>query len=144
MLKRQGDQYYGYCNYPYVIDNIIELTNSPYGTDWYYYFYNWDVTPLPCESPMTSHEVVVVTCASIDEVVINVDIYPNPTRDLLNIDLGQNPESTVVLYNVLGEEVLRETAKNNTTISLKELPKGLYSVRVWNNNGAYKEQIVLQ
>ena len=144
MLKRQGDQYYGYCNYPYVIDNIIELTNSPYGTDWYYYFYNWDVTPLPCESPMTSHEVVVVTCASIDEVVINVDIYPNPTRDLLNIDLGQNPESTVVLYNVLGEEILRETAKNNTTLSLKELPKGLYSVRVWNNNGAYKEQIVLQ
>ena len=50
MLKRQGDQYYGYCNYPYIIDNVVELKNSPYGNDWYYYFYNWDVSTLACES----------------------------------------------------------------------------------------------
>ena len=60
LLKRQGSQYNGYCNYPYTIDNIVQLKNSPYGTDWYYYFYNWYVEPnYLCESLLAEQQIVV-------------------------------------------------------------------------------------
>ena len=64
----------------------MELKNSPYGNDWYYYFYNWDVNPLACESPLTPYEITVVSCASVDENVLSVKIYPNPTTEIITID----------------------------------------------------------
>ena len=122
MLKRQGDQYYGYCNYPYSIDNVVELKNSPYGNDWYYYFYNWDVEPVSCESPLVSYEIAVVSCASINEKLVGVQIYPNPTSGLVTIDGVTN--GVFYLTNMLGEVVLSSEITENTYVSLDLLSKG--------------------
>jgi len=31
-------------NYPYQFDDILEITSSEYGTDYYYYFYDWNIS----------------------------------------------------------------------------------------------------
>lgn len=48
-------------NYPYEIANTIALTGSPFGSTYYYYFYNWEInTPgFTCESPRVPVEVLV-------------------------------------------------------------------------------------
>ena len=142
MLKRQGDQYYGYCNYPYVIDNVVELKNSPYGTDWYYYFYNWDVEPVACESPLVPFEITVVTCASVDENVLTVQIYPNPTTSFITIDGVSNGVYT--LTNVLGESVVSGKLTEGTTVSLEKLAKGVYTIVIESENKKYTDKIVVQ
>lgn len=142
MLKRQGDQYYGYCNYPYIIDNVVELTNSPYGNDWYYYFYNWDITPVSCESPLVAVEVAVVTCASVGENTLEVEIYPNPTTDYITVAGALS--GVYSLTNLLGETVVSGVLTENIVISLEKLPKGVYTIIIESENKGYTDKIVVQ
>lgn len=144
-LKRQGAQYNGYTSYPYVIDNVVELTNSPYGIDYYYYFYNWDVTPVGCESPIVAYDVHVVNCAtSLDEAnKLTIDIYPNPTSD--NISISGLEFGKYIITNVLGETMLTGEVSSTQKVVLSKLPKGVYNLIVTSLNGnTHVEKIVLQ
>ena len=38
------------ATYPYTQSGLISLTGSSAGSDFYYYFYNWEVAPLSCRS----------------------------------------------------------------------------------------------
>ena len=48
MLKRCNDN----TSYPYIIENVVNITDSEYGNEYYYYFYNWQIswTNSNCES----------------------------------------------------------------------------------------------
>lgn len=56
-LRRSGSG----VNYPYVIDGVLSLNDSPYGQTYYYYFYDWEVAggSISCASPRTAVEAVV-------------------------------------------------------------------------------------
>lgn len=62
------------ANYPYEIDNLITLTGSPAGPDYYYYCYNWEVIPYGCKSPTVS---------------VDVEVLPAPTADFSYTDAGE-------------------------------------------------------
>lgn len=144
-LKRQGAQYNGYTSYPYVIDNVVELTNSPYGVDYYYYFYNWDVAPVGCESPIVAYDVHVVNCAtSLDENEnLALDIYPNPTNS--NISISGLAFGKYVIANILGETMLSGELNGTQEVVLSKLPKGVYNLIITSLDGnSHIEKIVLQ
>jgi hypothetical protein len=70
-----------------------------------------------------------------------VSIYPNPTTDLLNIDLyavtAQN--TTVKLLDMSGRVIRQVIAKsaagmNNIQLSMGELASGVYTLQVFENN----------
>lgn len=67
--------------------------------------------------------------ATDDFTAVNVSIFPNPTTDRLNIDLGQNyQEATMTIYDVLGAVVKRTTSQNTSSIQedVKALKTGVY------------------
>ena len=144
MFKRQGDQYNGFCFYPYVIDNVIELTNTTYGTDWYYYFYDWDVSPMACESPLVPYGITVINCATElkEERSLAVDVYPNPTTNKLTIEGVSS--GTYTLNNVLGEVVGQGILNGVKSIQLGTLPKGVYNLTINSDGLSQIEKIVLQ
>jgi uncharacterized delta-60 repeat protein len=78
---------------------------------------------------------------------INVNAYPNPTSEILNVDFGNVPaNASVEIYNMLGELVLTQslTALNNT-INTTQLSNGLYHTKVIGNNKLlYAQKIVKQ
>lgn len=51
--------------YPYSLPGIVSITNSSYGSDRYYYFYNWQIQQ-DCSSPIES-----VTCSILPLPVAN-------------------------------------------------------------------------
>ena len=55
-------------------------------------------------------------------------MYPNPTTDRFIVDFEE--VATIKLYDMLGKEVLTQTANGKTEINITRLPKGVYSVRV--------------
>ena len=70
-----------------------------------------------------------------------VNIYPNPTSDVLNIDLYTNTalNTTVKVLDMSGRVIKQIQLKsiagiNNITISLGEFTTGLYTVQVYENN----------
>ena len=71
-----------------------------------------------------------------------INIYPNPTNGLLNIENIRNSE--IYIYNILGEKVAYHSVKNdNTTIDLSNLSNGTYLIKLITKEGTYSKQIFL-
>jgi hypothetical protein len=73
------------------------------------------------------------TVLSIDNYSndFNVSFFPNPTKDILNINLGSITETnyTLSLIDINGKEVLNNTVQNPKlieSISVANLSKGIY------------------
>jgi hypothetical protein len=47
-------------SYPYVLQGMVSLNNSPYGNAYYYYFYDWEIyTSVSCSSPRAAVTALV-------------------------------------------------------------------------------------
>jgi hypothetical protein len=70
----------------------------------------------------------VLATNSFDTVALNY--YPNPVRDVLNIDARQQLDS-VTIYNLLGQMVSQTAVgSEKAQIDLRSLPKGNYLAKV--------------
>lgn len=61
----------------------------------------------------------------------NVEIYPNPVNDILNIKT-QGTVKLVEIFNTSGAKVKEE---KSTTIDMKKLPTGIYMVKITDSEG---------
>lgn len=89
------------------------------------------------------------TCTplSINENIIESDfiqIYPNPTNDLIYLESKKTEIYTVKIYNNIGELVLKQTiTPANKVISLRHLDKGIYFLNTENTDNVATYKIVL-
>jgi hypothetical protein len=67
---------------------------------------------------------------------LKFSFYPNPTSNVLNIDLATDLKS-VEIYSLLGQKVLSDNKKQ---INIAKLTKGIYMVRVEDVEGAVATQ----
>ena len=84
-------------------------------------------------------------------LINNLEIYPNPTRDIFNIgftsDYKQSIEIRVV--NLVGEIIFTENLDNfvgeyTNTFYLEEYPKGVYLLELDTDNGTVNKKLILQ
>jgi PKD repeat protein len=61
-----------------------------------------------------------------------VSIYPNPARDVLNIQLeGNKTEALLTIYNTQGKTMVsKQIQQDNTAISMDDLAPGVYIIRL--------------
>jgi len=73
-------------------------------------------------------EVVNVWLTLVNNIKYRLQIYPNPTTGLLQIEgLPQNWKAVVSIYNATGQKIeQKEIVKSNATIDLSRLKKGIY------------------
>ena len=91
-----------------------------------------------------NNEVVltVVDPLSINEFeVILVTVFPNPTKDLLHIKDKHNAIQEIELISISGQVVLKQEFKYKP-ISLSQLPKGVYFIRLYNKNSFITKKII--
>lgn len=78
----------------------------------------------------------------IEEInaVTNIKIYPNPTKDVINISNIQNIDlKTIEVYNILGSLVLQVNIKDlsfndNLQLDLSDFKKGVYFTKIIADN----------
>lgn len=75
-------------------------------------------------------DVAFSSTLSIPSFAISgVTMYPNPASNQLTLEANSAIQK-VSIYNLIGQEVLTKTSKNNTTtIEISGLQKGVYSVK---------------
>ena len=76
-------------------------------------------------------------------------VYPNPTIGMLSVISGKPVEKlTLSVYNPEGQKVLSrqtEAASNlNTSLNLRNLPKGVYTLRITGARTLQSEKVVLE
>jgi hypothetical protein len=83
--------------------------------------------------------------------VANLDVYPNPSRDIFNVtfESAKAQTMTVRVVNMIGEEVYTEeliefVGSYNKVIDMNTQPKGVYFLEITTTNGGINKKIVLQ
>ena len=57
-------------------------------------------------------------------------VYPNPVKDRLNLSASKEIKG-IIVYNLLGQEVLRETLNSsNSSVDISKLKTGIYMIKV--------------
>lgn len=135
-------------SYPYTDagNRVSIIQGSATGLSFYYFFYNWRISDLPCESPRVAVNAIVEDCSGLDEHNANVStkVYPNPAVGQFNVELNINDgdQLEIGLYDVSGKLVKNletgyfATGTHRMTYDASTLPQGLYSVRVSSSKGA--------
>lgn len=97
-----------------------------------------DTTCSPVVLPTGTEEIELLSES------IEAKIYPNPFSNQLTFSVSVNEETTVALYNFLGQEILQQTFTNSTTINTEQLADGIYYYELRNDTGTLKTGKVIK
>ena len=79
-----------------------------------------------------------------EDVISGLNIYPNPSNGIVNIELDENGEFAVEVTDILGKVISAETIKSNTILNLHNLDKGVYFVTVSNNEIMKTTKVIVE
>ena len=72
-----------------------------------------------------------------------IAVYPNPTNNILNINAGST-EFTYVLFNSMGQAVIKGDAHGTVQVNVERLVKGVYFLHIKSNRQMRVEKIVVE
>lgn len=74
------------------------------------------------------------------------EIYPNPTSGISTVNLHNNGDATIFIYDVLGNCMLKKECRNEvyTTIDFSSQPKGIYFMEIVSDRTKSVNKIVVQ
>ncbi|NQY08759.1 MAG: T9SS type A sorting domain-containing protein [Flavobacteriales bacterium] len=77
-------------------------------------------------------EGIVNSVSNLEASSIQINIYPNPVNDILNISLTQNSTGTLQLVDVSGKTILKDSFRNKTEIqlNLSGFAAGMYVLQI--------------
>ncbi|PLX00783.1 MAG: hypothetical protein C0594_15255, partial [Marinilabiliales bacterium] len=89
---------------------------------------------------LRSENIIYSIWDRTDAELENVKVFPNPFNDRIVIESKNHEELTIGLYNLLRELIQQNYVNARTEIYTADLPSGLYTIVVSNENGfhAYK------
>tara|TARA_B100000767_G_scaffold6866_2_gene6766 strand:+ start:419 stop:1933 length:1515 start_codon:yes stop_codon:yes gene_type:complete len=86
--------------------------------------------------------------SSISETLIDLNIYPNPSSNIFNLEFYSDTKSEILVTNVLGEQVYIESTKSigefKTQIDLSNYSKGIYNLTIKTSDGTSNHKLILQ
>ena len=97
-------------------------------------------------------EVVIYNCSEVLAIadINNLDdiisIYPNPSEGIFNLKLKNLSNFTFDLYDITGKNIMNKIPinKNDFTIDLNQLQKGLYFIKLQSEIGTITKKLILQ
>ena len=91
-----------------------------------------------------SQQDVVGIKADVNANKLAIKVYPNPAKNIVYIDGGENRLKEVQIINMLGETVAAVYVKSsNATILTTALPAGIYFVRIQSANTFVQQKLVI-
>ena len=76
-----------------------------------------------------------------DNVLSQISLYPNPSTDLITINIPSSIElESTILYDLLGKVVLSNS--NNNQVNLSSLPTGVYILKITTSNGSITKKVI--
>lgn len=132
-------------SFPYVVGPAVTITETNAvangASNYYYYFYDWEVQRGGCASARTPVSASVVVCTGLaDEPAVgSLAVYPNPSTGLFFLDWsaieGPRP-ARIEVRNALGQSVVESHTEGRTGLDLRiDGAQGLYFLRAFDQDG---------
>lgn len=136
-----GGQVGIHSNTPNTVGNLFRLGRTTTGLGG---FFDGRIDDLRIyNDTLSATEVAVLTNSLSNNEFsnnLNFELYPNPAKSILNIDLATELKS-VEIYSLLGQKVLSSAEKQ---VNVSNLSSGIYMVRVENVEGATATQKLIK
>jgi endonuclease I len=71
-----------------------------------------------------------------------IQIYPNPIKDKLFINLKTPSETRITIYNILGKQVLNATLLNSGSIYTNNLRSGIYILKIRQGDNSISKKLI--
>lgn len=87
---------------------------------------------------------ITTTLTSVNYELLNqIAIYPNPTLNQLNLDVGNLSVSKITLFDSNGRELQsKKIIGNMTTLFLEDLASGVYLLNINTDEGSFYKRII--
>jgi len=143
-----------YPNGTYAYFTTVDANFDPYypyfiGPTFYGTFSNSNVGPNGGKSTVPGGATQYVPVTDVDDVKAidaNINIYPIPVKDNLNISLKENKNYTVILYDLRGTILSKKDITSSDKVEMNQLPYGVYFVEITNvaDKSGFIKRIVKQ
>jgi len=77
-----------------------------------------------------------------DFTISNINMYPNPVKNSLNINLNYPNQTQIDIYNVLGKKVISKVIYKSDIINTEQLSSGMYIVRIKQNETTISKKLI--
>lgn len=98
--------------------------------------------------PEKNEDQIIDNAVTIDNSIReSINVYPNPTSGLLNVEFGNTSVQKVTIYDALGKLIFENTISedvDNLNINLSEYPAGIYLIRINQEEKIVMKKIVKQ
>ena len=112
--------------------------NNPYNGDSYYRLKQTDL----------NGDYQYSNIVKVNFKTLGYTVFPNPTSDVINIVLDNNEDFELELVNSIGQKIntdyLMTKFTNKANINVKELAKGIYYLKLKQNNITKTSKIIIQ
>jgi hypothetical protein len=94
--------------------------------------------------PTEEHDMDELLKQDNSNFVNELKLYPNPSNSVVTLESAESI-TRVEISNTLGQMILIDngSANNRKSFNLKDLPKGLYLIKVYNNDSFAVKQLSL-
>lgn len=140
ILTPAGGDFYG----PGITNGLFSPSSADLGSNELFYTY---ADEFGCANT-TSVITMVDECLGITSINTNLNVQPNPVKDILTVKLPDeiNGEVYYTLYNTIGQEVeplTRIATKSNSfNIQMNHIPTGIYFLKVQANEEYFVTEII--
>jgi len=129
----------GTPSYTYLWDDSLAQTTAT-ATGLYTGLYHVTVTDAN-GCTIVDSVYVIITGISLEIINNSFNLFPNPANTLINLNISTNisEEITIIIYNNIGDVVLRKdillsSGNNSHTFDVMQFTSGLYFVKLQKNN----------
>jgi ASPIC/UnbV protein/VCBS repeat protein len=127
-----------FVDYPYTVEDVASIKGTEVGEQFYFYFYNWQISSAPTYCIGEKRPVLlVVRDTSTSLIMLSEGIlraYPNPTSAVLNIEVDNSVDfSAGMQYTIRsldGRNVRSGQWNPGEQISMRSLAPGIYNVEL--------------
>lgn len=134
----------GDLNFPYMVSNLANITRSDFGRNFYQYFFDFKMEPIveTCRSGITPYNIVLDVSSTNEVLDFELDIYPNPAVDKLNVESEKKIKSINLLDNTGKTMLSREINANQFELNLDDYEAGFYFLKLQGEEFSTLQQFV--
>jgi len=127
-------------NVNFTVNNNPNLT-CIFVDDANYSSQNW--TNIDANSHFVETQAECDAILGINDVnVEGINLYPNPTHSILNIEKPDNIKiNKIEIYDVTGK-LIKTYKKETETLNIQKFSKGIYLIKLLTKDGVYSKQII--
>ena len=136
------------ASYPYDYGNVASITSASTGsTDFYFFFYNWDISTISCYSDMQEAVVYVDNCTNIpNNTTVKFSISPNPNNGAFDIVVPNIYENTTVeILDLSGKIIFSEIlSQKKQRLEIYNISRGVYLISLNQNGKTKTEKLIIK